>query len=392
MSSILQISKNLGMTHNVSLRVMDPVTDKVITQHTGHNAATQSMLLGIGHYLAGEGVFGQGPITLTEYVPKYVSLGTMGLVNQDEDEDGLPSGIGIIASDTEEKRFEDYKAQVPGFGADGYDKYKNNDREFFGLGPMFQDRLPEKVGALGGFVTAEELGCGCEGCNKDCKDCPNSKLITKSTYVDDVRETIKCELISNAYPRSPITYRQVLNENESEISETIDVVFSGMISTGALSSFREPNRNYIFVTEAGLWSTKMWPKKEDALGRRTVPEYDVGCNGLLAGYRIMPPNETNWDMSIPSNRRILKENILRVGRNQVVQVIWKVQIGAMEQLVSTLSGEAKELRWKLWNRYGDDNNISQLSIINAEKYGFSLEREPSIKEIGDILKDKINKE
>ena len=33
------------------------------------------------------------------------------------------------------------------------------------------------------------------------------------------------------------------------------------------------------------------------------------------------------------NRNLLKQSILRVNSNQVVQVIWKIQIGAIEQLV-----------------------------------------------------------
>ena len=58
----------------------------------------------------------------------------------------------------------------------------------------------------------------------------------------------------------------------------------------------------------------------------------TGDNGLLAGYRICPPDQDNWDMSVPENRRILKENIIRVGINQIAQIIWKIQIGGLEQL------------------------------------------------------------
>jgi hypothetical protein len=36
-------------------------------------------------------------------------------------------------------------------------------------------------------------------------------------------------------------------------------------------------------------------------------------------------------MSDPANRAILRQNILRVGKNQVVQVIWKIQLGSIEQ-------------------------------------------------------------
>ena len=76
----------------------------------------------------------------------------------------------------------------------------------------------------------------------------------------------------------------------------------------------------------------------------------VGENGLLAAYRIAPPDSCNWDMSKYENREILKRNVLRVGTNQVVQVIWKVQIGAIEQLTSTvIQPSADKVKWILWN-------------------------------------------
>ena len=39
-------------------------------------------------------------------------------------------------------------------------------------------------------------------------------------------------------------------------------------------------------------------------------------------------------MSIPENRNIVKQNILRVGINQIVQVVWKLQLGSIDQLGS----------------------------------------------------------
>lgn len=290
MNSIVKIGKNLGMKHNVSFRVIDTYTKQIISTHVGHNAATNSMLTGIAHYLVGDGVFNQASSILTDYVPKYISLGTMGLFSQDKDSWGLPAGIGISPDVSEEQRFKEYMLQVPGYGADGYDINSNNGRSEFGLGPTF-----------------------------------------------DVKKYVGCELISNSYPRSDISFRDIVPEYESEISETIDVIYSAMVSTGALSQFREPGRDYIFITEAGLWSKKDWSQS--------------GENGLLAAYRIAPPNSENWDMEIPSNRDVLKQNILRVGRNQVVQVIWKIQIGSIEQLNSTLiSGDApKKTRWLVWN-------------------------------------------
>lgn len=284
--SIVQIAKNMNIQHNVTFRVLDASTMKVVKEYSGHNQATNSLLLGIAHYLKGDGVLNQGPSMLAQYVPRYISLGTMGLINQDEDENGLPSGIGVSDSknggesdeDYEVRRFEEYMREVPGYGADGYDLNQNNGRQYAGLGPTFADR-------------------------------------------EDVSRTVRCELISTTFPRSPITYRNIIPEVEAELPETVDVVFGAMISTGALAQFREPDKDYVFISEAGLWSEPNW--------------VESGHNGLLAGYRITPPNSTNWDMQIPENREILKQNIIRVGINQVVQVIWKIQIGSLDSLTKT---------------------------------------------------------
>lgn len=266
-------SRRLDMKHNVTFNVYDEATGELVSHHEGHNASTNSLLTGIGHYLKGDGVLGQGSDLLSLYVPRYISVGTMGLRNQDEDAQGLPAGVGDVG-DTEEERFINYLKQCPGYGADGYDESVNNGRTYMGLGLPFSQR-------------------------------PSSR-------------TIECELISESYPRSEITYRELVPENCSELPKTIDVVFSGFISTGALKQFRESDNEYLFITEAGLWSKKDWSYGGD--------------NGLLAGYRICPPSEENWDMSDPENRRILKENIIKVGKNQVVQIIWKIQLGGIEQL------------------------------------------------------------
>ena len=326
MNNILQIGKNLGMRHNVSFRVIDNATQKVVSTHVGHNAATNSMLLGIAHYLVGDGIFNQAPSMLTQYVPKFISLGTMGLLNQDEDEYGLPAGIGVVPNVDEEQRFKDYMDQAPGFGADGYDANSNNGRSYFGLGPKFEDRL-------GGLSS-----------------------------LPDGRPSINCELIATSHPRVSISFRDIVPETESEIKNTIDVVYSAMISTGALAKFREPGRDYIFITEAGLWSRRDWD--------------DSGENGLLAAYRIAPPDSENWDMSVPSNRDILKQNIIRVGKNQVVQVIWKIQLGSLEQLNSTvLHPEKEKLRWIIWNGSANtdpDDNPNNPGDINEEESKFTF--------------------
>ena len=308
------------MNHNVTIVVRDGATMKPVTAHVGHNAATNGLLEGIGHYLTGDGILNQGWHMLSNYVPKYISLGTMGLINQEEDKIGLPAGIGVVDGD-EFTRFEDYMLQTPGYGADGYDGNLNNGREYLGLGPVFADRA-------------------------------------------DKNHTINCELISNTFPRAQISYREIVPEVESEFPETIDVVFSAMVSVGALSQFREDGKDYLFITEAGLWSRQDWVQGGD--------------NGLLAGYRIAPTDRINWGMTPDSvndsaiadyeskygeitgdkqtvvadyNRDLLKRSIIRVNSNQVVQVIWKIQLGGLEQLIGVedIYGTSGKLYWYKWD-------------------------------------------
>ena len=289
----IQIEKNLGMKHNVTIRVIDEPTGRIVSEHVGHNTATNTLITGIGHYLLGEGILGGGEI-IREWLPQYISLGTMGLGSQEQDANGLPAGIGGT-SGTEEDRFIDYILHTPGYGSDGYDTSLMNGRKYTGLGPMFQDRTSGS--------------------------------------------TIDCELISDTFPRSRITYRDIVPEYKSEIPKTIDVIFSAMISTGALAQFRESGKDYIFISEVGLWSRQTW-------------QGPSGENGMLAGYRIIPPDEENWDMSDPENRLILKKNIIRIGVNQVAQVIWKIQLGSMEQLggIGKLYPQAPRegyMKWKV---------------------------------------------
>ena len=404
MDSIKAAAKNLRTEHNVSIRVLDSKSGKVVSSHIGHNAATNSLLVGIAHYLTGDGVLNQGYHMLNYYIPKYISLGTMGLINQDEDENGLPAGIGV-SEGPEEGRFVDYLLQVPGYGADGYDPNLNNNREYFGLGPVFADRDTSKIVTetiqlgdinldgvvnnadilmfadyLAGNVKLTDKQLLAADVNQDGEiNCSDLALITQCVsgeitlgtveYTPSVAPTINCELISDSFPRVQISYRDIVPETESEIPQTIDVIFSAMISTGALAQFREPGKDYIFITEAGLWSKKDWESGGD--------------NGLLAGYRIAPPNKQNWAMTAESvsdddaitylkdqgidnptedqiqdikpeiaqnNRQILKQNIIRVGPNQVVQVIWKIQLGGLEQLggLGDLYPSGSVLRWVDW--------------------------------------------
>ena len=268
---LIDVSKLLSIQNNVSIRVYDEATHKLVSQHIGHNAATNSLFMGIGQFLMGETILNQGTI-LRGYLPQYISLGTMGLINQDQDEEGLPAGIGIV-DDSEEERFKAYMRTAPGYGSDGYDLSLMNGRAYPGLGPAFAGR--------------------------------------------PTAATVNCELLSTSFPRSKIGFRNIVPENESEMPKTIDIVYSATVSTGALAQFREPGRDYIFITEAGLWSRPDW--------------VDSGTNGMLAGYRIFPPDKENWDMSDEANRRILKQNIIKVKVNQIVQVVWKIQLGAIEQ-------------------------------------------------------------
>lgn len=404
LDSIKASAKNLRTEHNVSIRVLDSKSGKVISSHIGHNAATNSLLVGIAHYLTGDGVLNQGYHMLNYYIPKYISLGTMGLINQDEDENGLPAGIGV-SEGSEEDRFVDYLSQVPGYGADGYDPNLNNNRDYFGLGPVFADRDTSKIVTetiqlgdinldgvvnnadilmfadyLAGNVKLTDKQLLAADVNQDGEiNCSDLALITQCVsgeitlgtveYRPSIAPTINCELISDSFPRVQISYRDIVPETESEIPQTIDVIFSAMISTGALAQFREPGKDYIFITEAGLWSKKDWESGGD--------------NGLLAGYRIAPPNKQNWAMTAESvsddyaitylkdqgidnpteeqiqsikpeiaqnNKQILKQNIIRVGPNQVVQVIWKIQLGGLEQLggLSDLYPSGSVLRWVDW--------------------------------------------
>lgn len=278
------------MKDNLCIRIIDEPTGKVINEHRGHNAATNTLLTGIAHHLLGESLSGQGEI-LSNWIPQYISLGTMGLSSQDVDENGLPTGIGPAVG-TEQERFNIYLSQCPGYGSDGYDTSKMNGRPYAGLGPQFSER----------------------------------------PYAG----TVDCELVSNSFPRAAITYRAALPEYESEYPKTIDVVFSALVSTGALAQFREPGKDYILISEVGLWSRK-------------IPT-SSGENGLLAGYRICPPDESNWDMSVAENRNILKRNIIRIGTNQVAQIIWKIQLGGLEQLggLDKLIPQEGYLSWKVY--------------------------------------------
>ena len=352
MRSALEIAKNMSVRHNVTFNVYDEITGRLLQHHEGHNAATNSIITGIAHYLVGEGVLNQGYDMLSSWVPKYISLGTMGLYSQDVDASGLPSGIGYSPEASEEQNFIDYMQKCPGYGADGYDQSLNNDRDFLGIGRMFKDRPTNgrynhvymsdgrtqvfevdhfirsiiSVSANLVDITAHATFSG-KKITLDYAPAANVTIVfSYLTTEESSYRTVKCELISDTFPRIPISYRSIVPEHHAEIPRTVDVVFSAMVSTGALKQFRDPGKDYVLVTEAGLWSRKTWPV--DANGHA---DYTSGDNGLLAGYRIGPADYKMQDMTKAENREALKTQILRIGYNQVVQVIWKIQLGSIDE-------------------------------------------------------------
>lgn len=406
----LKASKSLGIRQNVCLRVLDEVTGEVIQEHVGHNSATNSMLIGIAHHLVGDfwpdethGMRPGYPL-LSNYVPRYISIGTMGLVNQKQDRFGLPAGIGNTIPDiqndpeyrrlvdamnaakdrldaakaalanecpyyvengkcytgsvcqsctdrlaakraeleaaqaaydaaydavmeyNEVTRFKEYMAGRPGYGADGYDVNQNNGRKYMGLGYAFTSYDVTKQYLANDIVTNKGY---VYKCTEDTPDPAGSFDLAHWEKLPDSQQPskgacINIELISPSFPREHISFRDIVPEYEAELPKTIDVVFSAMISTGALKQFRPEGQDFIFITECGLWSKRAWE--------------DSGENGLLAAYRVGPPNEKNWDMTVKANRDILKKNVLKVGKNQVVQVIWKIQLGSIDEFtdVATL--------------------------------------------------------
>ena len=334
---------SLPVKNNVIINVIDKGTEQIVQSFEGHNECTNSMLNGVAHYLVGDGVLNQGydNSVLSAYVPKYISLGTMGLLSQEADENGLPKYIGDTnnpygytpsnypTTDAEiGKLYDDYVSKKPGFGADGYSPTLNNGRAYFGLGQVF-------------------------------------------TTVSD---NVDCEIIAPNFSRTQISHREIVAETEAEEPKTIDVVFSAMISTGALAQFRGDN-DYLFITECGLWGdTPKWELKTRTVENYKQSYYSIDdfwslnsdrYNSLLAGYRMIPTSTANRYFTVDSvkknglvspytdstmtslktieeidaeaqtiatnNIAMLPKSILRVGPNQVVQVVWKIQLGDVAQ-------------------------------------------------------------
>ncbi len=391
----MEASKRFQIKHNVTLRVIDKCTGKLISERKGHNAATNTLIEGVGHYLAGEGVLRQGYAMLSDYIPKYISLGTMGLYNQDEDSQGLPINLcGKNYTGDSVVDFTNYMLERPGYGADGYSSAYNNNRPYMGLGPAFTSYSTGKSYYQGdvtyykgkAYVAVEDMIVDPDNGYFNSWDINKWRLA-------DTQPTCN-ELISPTYPRQDISFRDVVPEYEAELPKTVDVIFSAMIPTGALDEFRDSSKDYIFITEAGLWAEKEYQSD------------DVGTNGLVAGYRLVPPNSKNWYMNpadVPTilalqylveqgitdptdvqieeaqeilaaqNRKILQEQILRVERDQVVQVVWKIQIGNLEiEDVDMSSGDVEDKIEDLYRLVADaETRTTQVQQLLESKVLYS---------------------
>lgn len=408
--NILKSAQHMEISHNVMMRVIDTSTGQVVQEVESHNAATNSMLIGIAHHLVGDfqasepsGLHPSYSI-LSNYVPRYISLGTMGLLNQEQDENGLPLGIGDSMPNTlqhpeyaeleklyneaksnlekakqaiiesacpcasklielgidcstltmcnectqrmkdakaaydkalkeynqardnymnrsEEIRFTEYLEHCPGYGADGYNSAYNNGRSSIGLGRMYTSYDPNSQYREGDIVTYKDSAYKCiknTATQSGVFSTNFFEILPDADQPDPEKQSVNIELCSPTFPRTAISYREIIPENEAELPRTIDVVFSAMISTGALKQFRPEGKDYIFITEAGLWSKNTYSPNSN--------------NGLLAGYRIVPSNDNQLDMSVEANRIALKRSILKVKKNQVVQVIWKIQLGSISDI------------------------------------------------------------
>lgn len=267
-----EIKQMLSSGSNVLLSVIDSRSGNVLRTHAGHNAATNTFIYSCAQRFISDN---------TEWAPRYISLGTMGLLNQQQTDNHTPSGIGtyLDTSDTDVvARYKHYIDQRPGYGADGYNSSMNNDRQYIGLGPSY---------------TGSAINC---------------------ELVADVSSAT----LNFVHKRSPIISVRVVPEYESSSSESVDVYLTAMISDSALKTMMG-DLDYIFITECGLWSTD---KVVSASG--DYAPSDSFTNGLLAAYRIMPPGITSSDMDNAESRTLLENEILRVEQGQIVQVVWKI--------------------------------------------------------------------
>lgn len=393
----MEASKRFQVESNVTFRVLDRATGKLIREHKGHNAATNTLIEGVGHYLIGDGVLHQGQSMLSRFIPKYISLGTMGLRNQNQDSEYLPTGLSgsSYTGSDEAERLQSFMDERPGYGSDGYSAAYNNNRPYFGLGPPFtsfsitQSYYKNDIVYYNGVAYRATTDMIADPDN-GIYNMWNSKNWTQAAA--SFQPTCH-ELITPEHPRVEISFRDVVPEYEAEKPKSIDVIYSAMISTGALAEFRDPDKDYIFITESGLWADL------------TYYSDTVGDNGLVAGYRVAPPSRVNWymkaefvpeevaigyckDHGIPDptdaqiaaakisaaaeNRHILKEQVLRVERDQVVQVIWKIQIGNLSDIEDTtmswISGDIEQQMKELYELV-QKKSISSVNVgVSSAKW------------------------
>lgn len=203
--------------------------------------------------------------------------------------------------------------------------------------------------------------CGNPDCNCHCSCC-NVGSATGLPVPSPL--PLECELVTHQHNRVPIQARRAFypmsrtdGMNTAETVRSIDVVYTALISLGALKSMRG-DRDYLFIPECGLWGTRWngekYPNNPD------IPEilrnrYQAPAE-LLAGYRVFPKEWSPQDLTddfydVPNGEdksyvgerilvtaaqryrrrmRQLQRSIPRVGKGQVVQIEWKVQLLALD--------------------------------------------------------------
>jgi hypothetical protein len=194
-----------------------------------------------------------------------------------------------------------------------------------------------------------------ENCTCSCPCCSGHNL--ESSPVPTPLP-LECELVTHQFNRAKIQARRAFyplsrtdGMNTAETIRSIDVVYTALISLGALQAFRG-NNDYIFITECGLWGNR-WNGEKYPNSSLIPPllrnRYKAPAD-MLAGYRAFPAEwspqdltDNMWDTSFAGNQvlvtaaqryrrrmRQLQRSIPRVGKGQVVQVEWKIQLLALD--------------------------------------------------------------
>jgi hypothetical protein len=203
--------------------------------------------------------------------------------------------------------------------------------------------------------------CGDPDCDCTCSCC-NEGSSSGSPVPSPL--PLECELVTHQHNRVSIQARRAFypisrsdGMNTAETIRSIDVVYTALISLGALKAMRG-NRDYLFITECGLWGQR-W-SGERYPNNLSIPEtlrnrFKAPAD-LLAGYRVFPKEwspqdmtDDMWDIPVGETQsyegerilvtaaqryrrrvRQLQRSIPRVGKGQVVQVEWKVQLLALD--------------------------------------------------------------